>query len=265
MADGRQFDAKKMIAVSVTQPSSTERRVAAAVGNDAARDLDQRLFCELKTATLSTDPHACRQAVRTAISGGTRPEDLADFYIPALARDLGDLWCEDQLSFAGVTIGVSRLQAMLREMGPTWSSDNASDPAAPSILLIIGQDVYHTLGAIVLSGQLRRKGYSVKLILGGKAAEIADRMKRNKYQAVFVSSSRGERLEALRRIIDVVKTSTQTPPPIVVGGTILEVETAHDVVALTGADYATAIPDEALRLCGFSEIQRHAQHAKDGT
>ncbi|MCK0097183.1 cobalamin B12-binding domain-containing protein [Yoonia sp. F2084L] len=265
MADRRQFDAMKEIAASETQPSSTRRPVVASVVPDLAPKLDESLFQALKAAALSADPNACKHAIRAAIATGTSPEDLADHYIPALARDMGDLWCVDQLSFAGVTIGVSRLQAMLREMGPKWSSDNAAGPASSSILLIVGKDVYHTLGAIVLSGQLRRKGFSVKLILGGKRADIAQRIQRTKYQAVFISSSRGERLESLRQIIDVVKTSAQTPPPVVVGGSILEVETANDVTALTGADYATRIPDEALEFCGLHDIQHSQSHATGRT
>lgn len=265
MADRRKSDAKKEIAAFDAQPSSARRRIAAALVEDISRQLDPGLFQSLKSAALDVDPDASKKAVKMAVAGGTRPEDLADFYIPALARDMGDLWCVDQLSFAGVTIGVSRLQAMLRALGPNWASDNASEPGAPLLLLIVPQDVYHTLGAIVLSGQLRRKGYSVKLLLGGKREDIAERISRTNYEAVFISSSRGETLESLRRIIDVVKTSANNPLPIVVGGSILEVENANDVTALTGADYATRIPDEALRLCGLELITQKAAHAKDRT
>lgn len=265
MADRRSVDAKKQIAEPTAQPSPAKRRSAAPVVQDIARHVDQALFDELKSAALSSDPDACMLAVEAAVANGTRPEDLADFYVPALARDMGDQWCVDQLSFAGVTIGVSRLQAMLRSLGPNWSGDNVSTPNAPSILLIVGQEVYHTLGAIVLSGQLRRKGFSVKLVLGGKPEDIADRICRTKYHAIFISSSCGETLESLRRIIDVVKTSTKSPPPVVVGGTILEIETVEDVMALTGADYATRIPDEALRLCGLKQTMPTNAHAKDRT
>ena len=201
------------------------------------------------------------QAAKRAVANGTLPEDIADYYVPELARDMGDQWCKDQLSFAGVTIGVSRLQAVLRALGPSWSSDNSSRPDAPSILLIVGHEVYHTLGAIVLSGQLRRKGLSVKLIMGGRAEDIADRICRTKYHGVFISSSCGETLESLRRIVNVVKTSMENPPPVVVGGTILDVEHAETIVALTGADYATKNPDEALETCGispFTPIDTHA-------
>lgn len=264
MADRRRFDAKKESAAPEVQPDSKRRRVAAAI-RDTSPQIDTALFSKLRSAALNPDSSAGREAIRSCIEGGTRPEDLADIYIPAVARDLGAQWCEDQLSFAGVTIGVSRLQGMMRELGPNWASDNVADAGAPSIMLVVLQDVYHTLGAIVLGSQLRRKGLSVKMLLGGKAEDVVERLNRTKYHSVFISSSRGETLESIRRIVDAVKASIPNPPPVVVGGTILEVETVEDVTALTGADYATSIPDEALELCGLKVTHDKTIYTKDGT
>lgn len=252
MADHRNVDATISPAVTEPRQSPMARRAALAIVQlDVADPLDEDLLTKLHEATLNPVPDVCRQVIVDAVEAGACPEELADFYIPTLARRLGDLWCVDEISFASVTIGVSRLQAMLRALGPNWVSDTASSPDAPSLLLIVPKDVYHTLGAIVLSGQLRRKGYSVKLILGGKLGDIADRIQRTTYAAVFISSSRGETLDSLRQIVDVVKTSAPITPSIVIGGSILEVEAIDKVTALTGADFATKNPDEALRLCGL--------------
>jgi len=265
MADHQNLGAKIENAEPALWPHSIERRVAVAVVDDIKQKIDDDLFAALKAAVLDPDPKACRAAIRQSLAEGTRPEDLADFYIPAIARNLGDLWCVDQLGFASVTIGVSRLQAMMRELGPNWASDTASAGVEGSILLVVLQDVYHTLGAIVLSSQLRRKGYSVKLLLGGRAQDVAKRIINTKYDCVFMSCSGGESLESVRRVIDAIKTTTNNPPPVVVGGSILEVTTVTDITTLTGADYATKIPAEALRLCGLQEIKQHSTRAKNGT
>ncbi len=253
MADHRNVDAKTHLAVSQQQSNMTERRLTAAKVHDISFKIDETVLATLHKAALNPDPASCKEAVDHALSMGISDVDLADIYIPTLARQMGDMWCEDEMSFASVTIGVSRLQAMLRLLGPNWSGDSAGQDDTPGVILIVLQEVYHTLGAIVLSGQLRRKGISVKLVLGGKPKDIAERICRTKYQSVFISSSRGETLESIRRLVDTVRASTKTPPPIVVGGTILEVETQENVTALTGADYATAIPEEALRFCGLLE------------
>jgi len=265
MAEYLKLGVKNEPAVSQASLGSVGPSVAVAVVEDISHNLDPNLFTALKDAALSTNPDESKQAVKAALAHGTHPEDIADFYIPALARDMGDLWCADQLSFAGVTIGVSRLQAMLRALDPNWASDNATTNENASILLIVPQDVYHTLGAIVLSSQLRRKGFSVKLFLGGKPEDIANHITRTKTDAVFISSSAGETLEKLRQIIEVIRGSSGATCPIVIGGSILDVQEIHDVTALTGADYATKLPEEALKLCGLQETEKKKISARNGT
>jgi methanogenic corrinoid protein MtbC1 len=262
MADHRNFNSNMRPAAQAPRQSPAARQAALAIVQDISCNLDTHVLLKLNNAALSSTPDDCKTAIHEAVAQGTRPEDLADFYIPALAREMGERWCVDKLSFAGVTIGVSRLQAMLRELDPHWCGDQDLGPDAPSLLLVVPQEIYHTLGAIVLSGQLRRKGISVKLVLGGKPKDIAERISRTKYHAVFISSSQDVALEALRRIIDAVKTSTKNPPPIVVGGSILEIEAADAITALTGADFATQIPDRALRLCGLKLASQNDTRVK---
>ncbi|WP_322893168.1 MULTISPECIES: cobalamin B12-binding domain-containing protein [unclassified Yoonia] len=216
------------------------------------RQLDDNILGTMRAAALGADRENCTSVLDRALAAGIARDDIADFYIPELAREMGVDWCEDTLSFASVTIGVSRLQAMLRALGPEWAGDQSANPAAPSIMLIVGQDVYHTLGAMVLGGQLRRKGLSVRLMLGAQNHELAEKLAKTRYDAVFISSSLGETLESLRRIVDVVRKSCKTSLPVVIGGTILETETLYDVMSLTGADYATSFPNEALELCGLT-------------
>lgn len=259
MADHRNIDAKIQNAGSSQQRSAAKQRFAPTIVPNTELELDDSVLSNLYAAAMNSDPAVCRGAVENALADGISPEDLADAYIPTIARQMGEQWCVDQISFATVTIGTSRLQAMLRLLGPNWTGRSEEQHDAPAILLVVLQEIYHTLGAIVLSGQLRRKGVTVKLVLGCKPREVAERISRTNYEAVFISSSMGETLESLRQVVDAVRASTDTPPPIVIGGTILDVETVEDVMALTGADYATQNPDEALRLCGFNKktYQKH--------
>lgn len=253
MPEHRNIDAKPRDNASQLSANATAAPVVAST-REISSKLDPDILLDLNAAAMSADRAACGIALDRALATGIPPEDIADLYIPELARQMGDKWCSDELGFAGVTIGVSRLQVMLRDLGPDWSGDNAADAMAPAIMLIVAQDVYHTLGAMVLAGQLRRKGLSVRLTLGLRHEEIAARIRRMGFDAVFISASRGETLESLRRIVDVVKTATDQHLPIVIGGTILEVETKEDVKALTGADYATAQPDEAIQLCSLNVV-----------
>lgn len=265
MADRRNLEAKEKRTLEAPERRQAVGRAALSIVPDFQYQLDDVLFENLFKATLGPDPETCRRAIVQAISDGAQPEELADFYIPALARRMGDQWCVDALSFAGVTIGVSRLQAMLRSLGPNWSGDKGSLTDAPSVLLVVPQEIYHTLGAIVLSGQLRRKGFSVKLVLGGRPKDVVDLLNRAKFNAVFISSSQGQTLESLHRLIVAVRSAAKDVPPVVIGGSILEIETANDVTALTGADHATKNLDEAVRLCGLRVASQRIAQAEHRT
>ncbi len=252
MPEHRNIDAKSQDDAMPLRDNAAIAGVAQAPIGQPPENLDGDILNSMHVAALSACRDACGAALEQALASGISREDVADNYIPELARRMGDMWCSDELGFAGVTIGVSRLQSMLRDLGPDWSGDNSADPTAPSVMLIVAQEIYHTLGAMVLAGQLRRKGLSVRLTLGVRVEEIAARMQRTGFDAVFVSSSRGESLESLRRIVDVVRNAADQHLPIVVGGSILEVETVDDVKALTGADHATAQPDQAIQLCNLN-------------
>jgi len=211
--------------------------------------LDSNTLVALSLAALSSDRREMNAAMAKAIDAGIPPQDLADLYVPALARQMGDAWCKDEMSFAGVTIGVSRLQSLLRDLGPAWAGDTLAEPDAPTVLLALGKEIYHTLGAMVLAGQLRRKGLSVTLLLGATNDEIVTTLEQGDYDALFLSASIGESLDNLSRMVESVRTKIGEPPPIVIGGTILETET--DVRAAIGADHASKDPDEAIALCGL--------------
>jgi len=253
MPDQPSIDAPAPDAASTRKDAVRAPRPECVVVDSDAGALDYDLLESLEEAAVSEAREGCRIVVQDALNLGFSAEDIVDHYIPEVARRIGELWCADNLGFANVTIAVSRLQSLLRELGLDWSGDIAGEPNAPTVLLIVPQEVYHTLGAMILGSQLRRLGISVRIALGLRNEELAARLQRSKFQGVFISSSSSEKLETLSRIVDVVKSSTVTPPPIVIGGSLLDVETKENVTALTGADYATRIPSEALELCGLSK------------
>jgi methylmalonyl-CoA mutase cobalamin-binding subunit len=223
------------------------------------RPLDGRFVALLHEAALATGPDSFAPVLRRMRDSGLCCEEIADRYIPEVARAMGALWCEDRMSFAAVTIGVSRLQMLLRDLGPEWRGDSLSDPDSPAILVLVASDSYHTLGATLLAGQLRRRGLSVRVLIGARPEQIGPVMRQIGFDAVLVSASLGESLENLRRLLDAVKTSVGNPPPVVLGGTILETEnlSADAIRALTGADHVTSDPGEALKLCGLKTTTRN--------
>lgn len=210
---------------------------------------DQQMMADLTDLVLRRHQSKEAAALDLAACAGVSAEDMADHFIPEVARSLGDLWCSDQLGFAEVTIGVARLQAMLRDFGETWAADQGDNLDASTVLLVVLDNVYHTLGAFVLAGQLRRKGLSVRLLLGATLQNVSDALMMAQFDAVFISANVGANLESLNRTVKTIKTVCHGGPPVVIGGTLLE--TTADIIGLTGTDYIANTAEEAIALCNL--------------
>ena len=210
-----------------------------------ASRLDPVLLSDLVDAVAAFDP-AKRDVVMAQFRAAGVPDHVVvDHYIPAAARHYGESWCSANMSFADVAIGVARLQGMTRDL----ATRRARTGNAATVLLIVPQDAYHTLGASVLADQIRRLGVSVKLSLGHSVPELQDLLETHHFDAVMISAAACERLDSIRKLVKTVKANAFGAPPVVVGGTVLDQET--DIRTLTGADHISNNAQEALRLCGL--------------
>lgn len=174
---------------------------------------------------------------------------LADHYIPEVARRLGQAWEDDTLGFAGVTVGVARLQAILRELGRTWSADALGMSSGPTVLVLLPEGEQHTLGAMVIAGRLRRMGISVCLRIAPQFSELSRYVSEHKFDGALISVTCMSRLETCRKLIKTLKDATNGKLMVAVGGAILD--DAENVVRLTGADVVTNDISYALDAMGI--------------
>ena len=231
--------------------------------------IDPDWLDRLCAAAISPEYDDTSEAVAEMRAAGLSATEIAETYVPAAARALGDQWCEDEASFARVTIGCSRLHGVLRDLGPEWRPTAPAERTATSVLVLVGQDIYHTLGATVLAGVMRRKGFCVKLWVGARPDQVPDMLQRCEYEAVLISASSGESLEMVRRFVEAVKVAQSSPPLVIVGGTITgdDADGPSRVASLTGADHVTDDPAKAIELCALIKQPNRARpdksHATD--
>ena len=214
-----------------------------------AGPLNEDALSLLAAAMLSHDAASVETHLNAFCAYGLSREEIIDRYIPAVARQYGVGWCEDQVSFAEVTIGTARLQGWLRELEPRSFADQIP-LFAPEVLLVVPAGAFHTLGAMVAASQFRRLGVLVRLSMGEDANYVGRLVRAQKFDMVAISVSGAEKVEMLRHLVNKIRTGVAPVPPVVIGGPILETE--PEIKVLTGADHATGDPEEALRLCGLS-------------
>lgn len=252
MTDGPDYAAPHRGADAENGSDTLASRVVSVIASRLSKlktGADEGFVRRLCNAVQSNDPMDLVRLAADMREAGISKTAIADLYVPVAARRMGNAWCEDEMSFADVTIGTARLQSMLRDLGGVWSGDRDTVSDAPTVLMIVAADEYHTLGALVATGQMRRAGMSVRLSIGNMQSGILDLVETFDFDAIMISGSHGEKLKSLRKLIVNVRHALPKPTPIVLGGVVLEL--ANDVKTITGADHVTDDPQEALRLCGL--------------
>lgn len=213
--------------------------------------LHEGLVERFMEAVRSTGPQAFDalkpELKRARISAVT----LADVYIPEVARRLGKGWEDDTVSFAEVTMGAARLQAVLREIGAGWTANTRMREGAPTMLLILPAGEQHTLGAMVIAGWLRRQGISVCLRIGPSLADLASLMTLRKFDGVMISIAGDDKLEVCAKLVKTLKDAVDYDLRIAVGGAIMAREAGME--ATLGADIVTNDLSGALAALGLSE------------
>jgi methanogenic corrinoid protein MtbC1 len=173
--------------------------------------------------------------------------EIVDSYIPACAKALGDLWDDDKIGFAQVTIAVSRLQSLLTIVAPPWNHDDRTGREAPNVMLLMLEGDTHTLGPHIATAQLRRLGASVQVRFGPTTEDLIDLLRYDRYDLMLFSCSRMQGLETIGKLVKRVRQEFDSVPPIVLGGSILN-HTDH-VKDITDVDLVTSDVKVAYRLC----------------
>lgn len=174
---------------------------------------------------------------------------LADIYIPEAARRMGDAWLEDQMSWMDVSIGVGRMQSLLREIGTAWAADQAGDVGHGTVLLLVADREQHTLGPMVVMGQLRRFGVSVCLRMAPSFTELTALLAARQFDGILISLSTKDKLEPVAKTVEFLRTLMSNPCPIIVGGAVMS--RVEDLATSTGADYSTNDISAALEVIGL--------------
>jgi methanogenic corrinoid protein MtbC1 len=185
---------------------------------------------------------ALRQELRRARIGDV---ELVDHYFPEVARYLGCAWVDDQAAFTDVSIAVARMQAMLRELGRSWTSNASAEAGSATVLVVLPEGEQHSFGALLMAGQLRRQGVSVRLEIGTSEDELRRLVRERDFDCAMVSVACDEQIARCRRVVDALRQGSDGRLWIAVGGPL--VDEPIDLQARTGADIVTCDPLQVLQ------------------
>ena len=166
----------------------------------------------------------------------------AELLAPA-ARQLGALWEQDRVDFATVTVGLGRLQRLLRHLSPAFGSEVEHPPHGRRIVLTQPETEQHIFGLSMVAEFFRRDGWDVLGGVAGVGVDAPAWVRRDWFDAVGFSIGSELSLPWLRETVtEVRRVSRNRSLVVLVGGPLftLNPSWATEVGADATADGRTA-------------------------
>lgn len=187
---------------------------------------------------LAHDEELSFEAVMAYRARGVSIEKLYLDLLAPVARYLGDLWDEDLCTFTDVTVGLGRLQRVLRELSPAFGSSVDHPAAGRNALLLPTPGEQHTFGLVIVGEFFRRAGWSVSGAGWVQGADAGSLVASEWFDAIGFSLGAEIHLQTLADTIRTIKhESCNREIVVLVGGPLFTQSPAH--VEAVGADGMT--------------------------
>jgi methanogenic corrinoid protein MtbC1 len=167
------------------------------------------------------------------------------------ARYLGELWDQDLCDFTDVTVGLGRLQRVLRELSPAFARGSEEQILDKRVLLLPSPGEQHTFGLVMVGEFFRRAGWNVSGGAWESGSDAAGLVAEEWFDVVGFSLGSEIHLEQLADCIRTVRQCSRNRNiGVMVGGPLfaLNVEFAHRVGADMVANDGREAPMLAMNL-----------------
>jgi methanogenic corrinoid protein MtbC1 len=244
-------DAVQSLAQEVIGRLSTQLRSPDTIAHVPTPE-EIQAFCN---ALVSNDAGASAMMMSRIQAGGASITDIYIHYLATAARRLGEMWASDEISFMDVTIGASRILAILRGLRGAFRSVRPMSARSALFAAVPGEQ--HTIGITMAADLFRREGWDIDLIVGACHEEIIDRLGGSDASVVGLTAHGEKSLGPLLRLIPAIRIANPAVS-ILICGKIGDL--SDDLVSLTGADGFADDIASALVIMG----QWHDLEARSG-
>ncbi|MEQ9505136.1 MAG: cobalamin B12-binding domain-containing protein [Hyphomonas sp.] len=179
---------------------------------------------EFLDALLSDDEQKAGQLADAQIARGHELPTLMIELFASSARELGEMWTEDQVSFVDVTIGVCRLHQIVHKL--TGQPDAPADigkNGSPSILIASAPGEQHVFGVLVASELFRQHEWTVFTETSGNPEIIASHLANHRFDIAGISASHDGVVRDLPALIKTLRRTSRNPSvKLIVGGPLFD-------------------------------------------
>jgi methanogenic corrinoid protein MtbC1 len=175
------------------------------------------------------------EEVDAFIADGASVETIClDLLAPA-ARRLGEMWEKDECDFIDVTMGLWRLQEVMREIAARSPADLGGLAMPRSALFSPMPGDHHNFGTLMIEEVFSRGGWQSEALVKPERRELLDRLARQPFDLVGLTLTRDCPSAALANLIKAVRNVSANPNIIVlVGGRMINQN--PEIAVEVGAD-----------------------------
>jgi methanogenic corrinoid protein MtbC1 len=197
--------------------------------------------------TLNREAHQVLEVAESYLRRGMTVESLfVDLLAPA-ARRLGQGWEDDSLDFMDVTMGLWRLQEVLREIAARTPRIASTALMARTAVFAAMPGEQHTLGTAMVDECFARAGWDTTLMLEPSRADLLDLVAGRSYDLVGLTVSCDSHIEQLPSLIVAVRNLSKNPAiSVMIGGRVPNLNPA--LAAFVGADATAATATAAIQV-----------------
>lgn len=199
------------------------------------------------TRPLELEADELLSEVEVFLARGVSVESIMVDLLAPSARRLGELWEDDECDFVDVTMGLWRLQEVMREIALGSPSLVRFFSAAPSVLFTPMPGDNHSFGALMVEEIFARSGWQSEVLFKPERQELLAIVAERSLDLVGLTLSCESPTGTVAELIAAIRAvSPNTETRVIIGGPMVNAE--PDLVALVGADGTASDARSALAL-----------------
>lgn len=189
-------------------------------------------FAEL---SLADEAAALVDFVDARMEGGSTVEQLYIELLAPAARKLGVMWEEDQCDFVDVTMGLWRIQEVVRELARRAPTGRCGGYGQRVALFSPMPGDQHSLGPTMISECFQRSGWHAESLIEPTCSELLAKVAGRHFDLVGLTVSNDCPTASLSSLIRSIRSVSSNPGIcVMVGGRLIDEQS--DLVTSCGAD-----------------------------
>jgi MerR family transcriptional regulator, light-induced transcriptional regulator len=215
---------------------STLSRTENLTGTRVITDADVEEFTRL---SIDGEAHVLLDFVDHCLETGSSVETIYVELLAPAARRLGEFWEEDSQDFVGVTMGLWRIQEILRELTLRIPPKSRHGHGQRSALFSPMPGEQHSFGTLMVGECFQRAGWESDILIEPTLSELNGKLAKRHYDLIGLTVSCDCSTGSLGRMVNTIKAVSSNPNiRILIGGRVINEQ--PELVDECGAD-ATAI------------------------